>query len=93
MKAYLGRPWRIYAKTVFLGTEMSASVRPEGWHNWNKPEAEKTTLYAEFGSTGTGGGPKSRVPWARTLTAEQAAALTPKAVLSGADGWNPLSAR
>ena len=32
VKAYLGRPWRSHAKTVFLGAEMSATVRPEGWH-------------------------------------------------------------
>lgn len=93
VKAYLGRPWRIYAQTVFLGTDMSAAVRPEGWHNWNKPEAEKTSRFAEFGSTGDGASPKTRVPWARALTADQAAALTPEKVLAGVDAWNPLSAR
>jgi len=93
VKAYLGRPWRIYAKTVFLATEMSATVRPEGWHNWNKTEAEKTAFYAEFDSKGEGHSPKTRVPWARALTAEQAAAMTPERVLSGADGWNPNAAR
>jgi len=93
VKAYLGRPWRIYAQTVFLETDMSATVRPEGWHNWNKPEAEKTSRFAEFGSTGDGASPKTRVPWARALTADQAAALTPEKVLAGVDAWNPLSAR
>ena len=47
-------------------------------------------LYAEHGSRGPGAaGP--RVPWARTLTDAEAAALTPQAVLGGADGWNPLA--
>jgi pectinesterase len=92
VKTYLGRPWRSYAKTVFLNTEMSAAVRPEGWHNWNKPDAEKTTFYAEFGSTGEGASPKTRVPWAKTVTSDQAAALTPEKVLAGADGWNPTTA-
>ena len=28
-RTYLGRPWRIYASTIFLNTEMSRGVRPE----------------------------------------------------------------
>lgn len=90
-KTYLGRPWRIYAKTVFVRTVMSSVVRAEGWHNWNKPEAERTAFYAEFGSTGAGASPSTRVRWARSLTAEQVAAFTPEKVLGGADGWNPAS--
>lgn len=89
VRTYLGRPWRNFARTIFVRTEMSAVVRPEGWHNWNKPDAEKTTFYAEFGSTGPGGDATARVHWSHRLTAEQAAALTPAAVLGGADGWNP----
>ena len=88
-KTYLGRPWRNYAQTVFLHTEMSANVRPEGWHNWNKPEAEKTTFYAEFDSTGPGASPATRVPWAHALTPAQAAAYTPAAVLGGLVGGHP----
>lgn len=90
VKTYLGRPWRDFAKTLFLRTGMSANVRPEGWHNWNKPQAELTTFCAEFGSTGPGASPATRVAWARPITADQAAALTPAAVLGGTDGWNPL---
>lgn len=89
VKTYLGRPWREFARTVFLRTEMSDAVRPEGWHNWGKPSAERTAFYAEFASTGPGAAPEKRVPWARVLTADEAAAYTPAAVLAGADGWNP----
>ncbi len=90
VRAYLGRPWRDFARTVFLDTEMDAVVRPEGWHNWKKPHAEATVLYAEHSSRGPGAaGP--RVPWARTLTDAEAAAFTPQAVLGGADGWDPLA--
>jgi pectinesterase len=90
-KTYLGRPWRNFAKTVFLHTEMSANVRPDGWHNWNKPDAEKTTFYAEFGSTGPGGSAAARARWSHQLTPEQAAAYSPAAVLGGSDGWNPAA--
>lgn len=41
---YLGRPWRDYARTVFIRTDMEAHILPEGWHNWSRPEAEKSTF-------------------------------------------------
>lgn len=93
VKTYLGRPWRVFASTAFLNCDMSETVRPQGWHNWNKKEAEQTTRYTEFGSTGAGGDPKNRVPWARQLSAAEAAKITPSAVLSGTDQWNPLLRR
>ena len=91
VKTYLGRPWRDFARTVFLRTEMSGVVRAEGWHNWNKPPAEQTTFYAELGSTGPGARPATRVPWAKQLTETEAAALTPQKVLAGDDGWIPVN--
>jgi len=86
VQAYLGRPWRAYASVIFLDTRMSAVVRPVGWHNWNRPEREKTARYSEFGSTGPGANPAARAPWARPLTAAEAAAITPARVLGG---WQP----
>ena len=70
---YLGRPWRNFAKTVFINCEMARHIKPEGWHNWSKPEAEATTFYAEYLSTGPGGNTGSRVSWSHLLTAEQLA--------------------
>lgn len=89
VKTFLGRPWRVYARTIYLRTEMSANVRPEGWNNWGKAEAEQTTFYAEYGSTGPGANDAARVKWAKPLTAADAASLTPAKVLGGSDGWNP----
>jgi pectinesterase len=92
VRTYLGRPWRDFAKTVFLNTQMSEVVRPEGWHNWGKVEREKTTFYAEFNSTGPGATPQDRVPWSHQLTEEQAKGYTVEKVLAGQDGWNPKRA-
>jgi pectinesterase len=89
VKSYLGRPWRNFAKTIFLRTEMSSVVRAEGWQNWSKPDSEKTTFYAEFGNTGAGASPSARVSWAKPLDLTAAAGLTAANVLGGADGWNP----
>jgi len=88
-RTYLGRPWRIYASTIFLNTEMSEVVRPAGWNDWKKPETHHTARYAEFNSTGPGASPAERVPWAKQLTADEAASLTVGRVLGGADGWRP----
>ncbi|MFH0999644.1 MAG: pectinesterase family protein [Bacteroidota bacterium] len=69
---YLGRPWRIFAKTVFINCEMGSHIKPEGWHNWSKPEAEKTTFYAEYKCTGEGYKPNERVHWSYQLSKSQA---------------------
>ncbi len=90
-KTYLGRPWREFAKTVFLRTEMSAVVQPSGWDNWKKTGAEQTTFYAEYASTGPGANPAARVPWAKSLSAEDVSLLGPAKVLGGDDGWNPIA--
>ena len=87
VRMYLGRPWRGYSAVAFLNCELPAAIRPEGWHNWDRPEREKTARYAEFGSTGPGANPSARVKWARELTADEAAAITPQRVLAGRDGW------
>ena len=87
--SFLGRPWRNYASTIFLNTRISEVIRPEGWNNWNKRDAEKTVRYAEYNSTGPGGQAKSRVPWAKQLTKREANRITAARVLAGPDGWNP----
>jgi pectinesterase len=93
VKTFLGRPWRLYASTVFLNTTMSDVVRPEGWNNWGKKEAESTTRYAELNSSGPGGAAERRVSWARQLKPGDAANYSVERVLGGADGWNPLIQR
>ncbi len=90
---FLGRPWRDYAKTVFLNCEIAPVVHAAGWDNWKKPQAEKTTFYAEYQSTGPGAKPMERATWSRQLTAEEVAALSREKVLGGADGWNPGRSR
>ena len=89
VKTFLGRPWRIYASTIYLNCDMSGVVRPEGWFDWKKPEAHATARYAEFNSTGAGADPQKRVDWAKQLTASQAAKITLERVLGGEDGWIP----
>lgn len=90
-KVYLGRPWRNYAKTAFIRSTLGAHIRPEGWHNWSRPDAEKTVLYAEYKNTGPGASTAQRVPWSRQLTEAEASAYTAKNILKGNDQWDLLA--
>ncbi|RAW00044.1 pectinesterase family protein [Pseudochryseolinea flava] len=83
---YLGRPWRPFAKTVFINCFLDKQIKPEGWHNWNKPDAEKTSFYAEYKSHGPGA-KGDRVLWAKQLSDDEAAKYTVENVLGGSDGW------
>lgn len=85
-KVYLGRPWRNYARTVFINSELGSHIVPEGWHNWGKPEAEKTTFYAEYNSVGPGANPSSRVSWAYQLSKKDIEDYTLEKIFSG---WHP----
>ncbi|WP_299987470.1 pectinesterase family protein [uncultured Pontibacter sp.] len=89
LKVYLGRPWRPFAQTVFLNTKLGQHIRPEGWHNWNKPEAEQTAFYAEYNSSGLGAMPEKRVAWAKQLTDKEAKRYTVETILAGKDNWKP----
>lgn len=83
---YLGRPWRPYAQTVFIDCYMGKHIKKEGWHNWNKPDAEKTAFYAEYNSSGPGANDKKRVSWAHHLTKEERGKYTVEHIF---DGWLP----
>ncbi len=86
---YLGRPWRDHAQTVFINTEMGAHIKKEGWHNWSKPNAEKTAFYAEYKSKGPGAATKNRVKWSKQLSAKETAEYTVQNILGGSDDWDP----
>ena len=88
----LGRPWRPYGRTVYINTELPANLSPAGWNNWGKPSNEATAYYAEYGSTGPGASPATRVAWAKTITAEQTKAFLPEKFLAGADHWSAAAA-
>ena len=89
---FLGRPWRNYARVVYLECWMGDHIRPEGWNNWNKEAAEQSSWFAEYASDGPGANAAARVKWAKPLTAAEAHDFTPEVFLRGSDGWNPVDA-
>ena len=83
---YLGRPWRLHAKTAFIECELSDVIRTEGWHNWNKEEAEKTTTYVEYQNIGEGATSEKRVKWSSQLSKDEREEYTLENIFNG---WSP----
>ncbi|KAL0308367.1 UNVERIFIED_CONTAM: Pectinesterase/pectinesterase inhibitor PPE8B [Sesamum radiatum] len=60
---YLGRPWKLYSRTVIMQSYISNAIRPEGWLEWNGNFALNTLFYAEYMNYGPGAGLGGRVKW------------------------------
>ncbi|WP_134089130.1 pectinesterase family protein [Olivibacter sp. XZL3] len=92
-KVYLGRPWRPYAKTVFIRCYMSQHILAQGWDNWRNSANESTAYYAEYRSEGPGANARARVNWSRQLTAEEAAHYEPSKIFNYQDAWHPTNSQ
>ena len=68
---YLGRPWRKYARTVFLECEMDEHVAPEGFSDWDG-ERVVTDRCGEWRTTGARADQRTRHPAQRRLTDREA---------------------
>ncbi|KAI3992654.1 hypothetical protein MKX01_007976 [Papaver californicum] len=67
-KTYLGRLWKTFGKTVFLYTDMSSVVHPEGWSDNGKTGVDSTLYNAEYMCTGPGAKLQGRVKFTKKLT-------------------------
>lgn len=90
-QVFLGRPWRPYAKTVFINSDMGSHIVQDGWNPWkgdkNFPDKDKTVFYAEYGSKGEGAKDLSkRVSWSHLLKKSELKQYELQNVLNG---WNP----
>jgi pectinesterase len=81
-KAFLGRPWRDYAKVVFVRCTLGSHIQPAGWSNWQGTGRDKTAYYAEYGNSGPGADITQRVPWSHQLSKKEASKYILKNVLS-----------
>ncbi|MGN0158907.1 MAG: pectinesterase family protein [Brotaphodocola sp.] len=79
--AYLGRPWREYAKTVLLHCEIGEHICEEGWNDWGKTDAHDTIFYAEYKSFGPSSDMSRRPKWVKILSDEEASEFTLEKVL------------
>lgn len=81
---YLGRPWREWAKTVFLHCDLGEHIHLLGWNDWEKPHGH--FYYGEYDSFGPGASPETRADFSHQLTKEEAAEYKIEKVLMG---WVP----
>jgi len=81
-RVYLGRPWRPYAQTVVIHSELGSHIDPAGWLEWSGNNNHETAYYAEYDCFGPGYVLESRVSWSHQLTAEEAAEYTLENIFS-----------
>jgi pectinesterase len=86
-KVFLGRPWRHWARSVFIGCVLPEQIAPKGWHNWGNVENEKTAFFAEYKCTGEGFKPTERVKWSHQLSDKDAKKYTLNTIFSSCYPW------
>lgn len=87
-KAYLGRPWKLYSRTIIIGSQIDDIIQPEGWLPWMGDFGLNTLFYAEVQNKGAGSELSARVKWRgiKTITPLHAADFTPRRFIDG-DAW------
>ncbi|KAK7322503.1 hypothetical protein VNO77_25885 [Canavalia gladiata] len=61
--SYLGRPWKVYSRTVYLQSYIGDLIHPSGWLEWNGTVGLDTLFYGEFNNYGPGSNTNNRVQW------------------------------
>ncbi|KAJ0964916.1 hypothetical protein J5N97_026054 [Dioscorea zingiberensis] len=88
---YLGRPWKLYSRTVYMMSYVGDHVHPAGWLEWNATFALETLYYGEYMNYGPGAAIGKRVTWPgyRVITvAAEAMKFTVGQFISGSS-WLP----
>jgi pectinesterase len=68
----LGRPWKAFAKVVYINCEEGSHIKPEGWSDWSSASYDTSAYFAEYNCSGTGFKPTSRLAWTHQLSALEA---------------------
>ncbi|GLJ16709.1 hypothetical protein SUGI_0287040 [Cryptomeria japonica] len=88
---YLGRPWKMHSRTVFMKTFLDDLIHPAGWLEWSEDFALESLHYREYMNTGPGANVNNRVKWGGysvIKTAEEANNFTVDNLISGSK-WLP----
>lgn len=88
---YLGRPWKMYSRTVYMLSYLGDHIHPQGWLEWNGDFALDTLYYGEYMNYGPGAGLGQRVKWPgyRVITsADEASRFTVAKFIYGSS-WLP----
>lgn len=63
VSTFLGRPWMMYSRTVYMENTIDGIISPLGWLPFNGNFALSTLYYAEFKNAGPGSRMRYRVKW------------------------------
>ncbi|KAF3787905.1 putative pectinesterase/pectinesterase inhibitor 51 [Nymphaea thermarum] len=83
---YLGRPWREYARTVFLNSYLGGLMSPQGWLPWAGEFGLTTLYYGEFENFGPGANTSQRVPWSSQIPSQNVELYSVESFIQG-DEW------
>ncbi|GMF12920.1 unnamed protein product [Phytophthora lilii] len=67
--AYLGRPWRTFARVVWQNSELGDVINPLGWQRWNNDNNTANVFFKEFNNTGPGAAVDKREAFSGLLNA------------------------
>ncbi|KAF3538601.1 hypothetical protein F2Q69_00018623 [Brassica cretica] len=87
---FLGRPWKEFSRTVFIGSNMEALISPDGWSPWGGDFALQTLYYGESKNTGLGSDRSRRVSWSSEIPEEHVHAYSVANFIQ-ADEWALMS--
>ncbi|KAM0962676.1 hypothetical protein ACFX2I_021783 [Malus domestica] len=90
-KAYLGRPWKDFARVIVMQSSIDEAIVPEGWSEWVGKKTNQTCFFGEYGNRGPRADMTKRVRWptVKALTSDKVAAFTPAKVFLGVDWLKP----
>eukprot|EP00253_Pinus_taeda_P005439 PITA_05439 len=60
---YLGRPWKLYSRTVSMQSFLGDLIHPAGWLEWSGEFALESLYFGEYRNSGPGAFLDGRVTW------------------------------
>ncbi|KAL6541507.1 putative pectinesterase/pectinesterase inhibitor 34 [Orobanche gracilis] len=90
---YLGRPWKLYSRTIYMLSYIDDHVSPSGWLPWNGTFGLDTLYYGEYMNYGPGAGVGRRVNWTGNhaiMNTHEASNFTVAKFISGSS-WLPFT--
>ncbi|XP_073152630.1 pectinesterase-like [Henckelia pumila] len=92
-KSYLGRPWKLYSRTVYMLANMEGLIDPAGWLRWDQNSSVSLLYYGEYQNRGPGSNTSARVTWPgyRVITNATEAALFAPGNFIQANQWVPAT--
>ncbi|GAA0162695.1 hypothetical protein Leryth_007696 [Lithospermum erythrorhizon] len=87
-KSYLARPWKEYARTVFIRCLVGSLIDPEGYMPWSGDVGLKTLFYGEYDNSGPGANRTKRVLWSSQIAPEHAGSYSVQNFIQG-NVWIP----